>query len=318
MASQDSVAYQTLTELRTREIKDSSSFRWIMLVTNFLCKFPNPSARRSSPQDTNGILFFHLAYCTLTLSPPLVFGVYVGTASSGYDFSVSKIFTSLVIVTLLSSPLVRLFQVLPQLGGAYGCFQRLHKFLLLEEKYDHREIRLTEKPEAGDPDPLAARTEIIALRDLSLGWNDESNPILTNINLRVNKGAKIAIIGSVGTGKTLLLKGLIGEAHSTHGQLILAPSASLAYCSQTAWLENLSAKEIMTQHGREPSGSTFYRQLAFDCVLDDLIGLPTFASASIGSGGVKLSGGQRQRLVSLHTLSMTLIGLARLLTCLCV
>lgn len=42
MASQDSVAYQTLTELRTCEIKDSSSFRWIMLMTNFLCKFPNP------------------------------------------------------------------------------------------------------------------------------------------------------------------------------------------------------------------------------------------------------------------------------------
>lgn len=239
----------------------------------------------------------------MTLSPPLIFGVYVGTSSSGYDFSVSKIFTSLVIVTLLSSPLVRLFQVLPQLGGAYGCFQRLHNFLLMEEKSEYRETMLAEKSGAGGPASLAARTQIMSLQDLSLGWNAESSPILKDINLRVNKRAKIAIIGSVGTGKTLFLKGLIGEAHNTHGQLTLAPSISLAYCSQTAWLENLSAKDNMMQHGKDPSDSDFYRQLALDCALDDLVELPTFTSGSIGSGGVKLSGGQRQRLVSLHTLS---------------
>lgn len=38
MTSQDSVAYQTLTRLRLREIKESSSFRWIILMTGFLCK----------------------------------------------------------------------------------------------------------------------------------------------------------------------------------------------------------------------------------------------------------------------------------------
>lgn len=239
------------------------------------------------------------------MSPPLIFGVYIGTASSGYDFGVSKIFTSLVIVTLLSSPLVRLFQVLPQLGGAYGCFQRLHEFLQMEERIDYMDTMVAEKSGAGGPGSFAAGTEIMSLQDLSLSWNAESSPILTNINLRVTRGAKISILGSVGTGKTLLLKGLIGEAHKTHGQLTLAPSTSLAYCSQTAWLENLSAKENMTQHGKYPSDSDFYRRLALDCVLDDLIGLPTFASGSIGSGGVKLSGGQRQRLVSLHTLLIT-------------
>jgi hypothetical protein len=45
MTSQDSMANQNLAELRTREIKDSYSFRWIMLVTNFLCKFPSSLVR---------------------------------------------------------------------------------------------------------------------------------------------------------------------------------------------------------------------------------------------------------------------------------
>ncbi|KAK7747380.1 hypothetical protein SLS53_001634 [Cytospora paraplurivora] len=279
MTSQESVAYQILTKLRLREIKESSSFRWIILTTAFLSYVPS------------------------TLSSPLIFGVYVSTASSGYNFSVSKIFTSLVTVTLLSSPLVHLFQVLPQIGGAYGCFQRLHEFLQLEEKYDYREIMLDEKTEASGPESPPAGAHIMLLRDLSLGWNAESSPILKRLNLRVEKGANIAIVGSVGTGKTLLMKGLIGEAHKTHGQLTLAPSTSVAYCSQTAWLENISTNGTITQYGKEPGDSEFYRQLASDCALDDLVALPTFASESIGSGGVKLSGGQRQRLALARALS---------------
>jgi ABC-type bacteriocin/lantibiotic exporter with double-glycine peptidase domain len=224
--------------------------------------------------------------------------VYVGTSGSGYDFSVSKVFTSLVIIMLLSAPLVRLFQVIPQLGGAYGCFQRLNDFLLLEERIDFRKVIPDGDSEVGGPDSPAADTHIIWLRDVSLGWDPKSSPILTNINFEVKKGAKIAIIGSVGTGKTLFLKGLIGEAYKTDGQLTLAPSISLAYCSQTPWLENVSAQQNITQYGKEASDSDYYRQLAFDCALDDLVRLPTFTSGSIGSGGVMLSGGQRQRLVS--------------------
>lgn len=40
MTSQDTVAYRALTDHRAREIKESSSFRWFMLISNFLCKLP--------------------------------------------------------------------------------------------------------------------------------------------------------------------------------------------------------------------------------------------------------------------------------------
>jgi ABC-type bacteriocin/lantibiotic exporter with double-glycine peptidase domain len=175
----------------------------------------------------------------------------------------------------------------------------------LEEKVDYRDPMLAEKSGASGPNSHAAPTHMMSLQNLSLGWNAESKPILNSIDLRVNKGSRTAIIGAVGTGKTLLLKGIIGEAHKIHGQLILSPSASVAYCSQTAWLENLSGKQNMTQYGKQPSDSDYYRQLASDCMLEDLVGLPTFASGTIGTGGVKLSGGQRQRLVSFHMLQRT-------------
>lgn len=227
----------------------------------------------------------------------MVIGVYVGTAGGNHDFSISKVFTSLVIIALLAQPLMYLFQVLPGLGSAHGCFQRIHEFLMLPEKVEYRERFETKTPVAPGSASPTAHEYAMSLQNLSLGWKADS-PVLSDINLDVRKGSSIAIIGSVGCGKSLLLKGLIGEAQKLGGQLTIAPSASFAYCSQTAWLENVSAQQNMTQYGTEASDSDFYRQLALDCVLDDLVGLSTFATGSIGSGGVMLSGGQRQRLVS--------------------
>lgn len=243
----------------------------------------------------------------MILSPPLILGVYVGVGTSGgghQDFSISTIFTSLVIIALLSTPLVHLFQVLPSLGAAHGCFGRLNTFLQLEEKTDFREFGdgnsapFTERTAARNPE-----APIVSLRDVSLGWNAGNAPVLTNINLEVKRGAKIAIVGPVGAGKTLLLKGIIGEVYKTHGRVSLSPTTSLAYCSQKPWLENMSAKRNLTQYGNESYGSEFYRQLASDCMLDDVVQLPTFASGAIGTGGVMLSGGQRQRLALARALS---------------
>lgn len=303
MASQDAVAYRALTDHRAHEIKESASFRWFMLISNFLCELIGVRIHYRTPfADNNSFT----AYCPLTLSPPLLFGVYVATARNGYDFRVSKVFTSLVIVTLLSAPLVRLFQVVPQIGGAQGCFHRLHKFLLLDERSEYREtMEVNEKSRTDD-------TQIISLRDVSFGWDAESGPVLKNISLRVKRGTKVAITGPVGTGKTLFLKGLIGEAHKIHGQLMVAPSTTNAYCSQTPWLENVTAQHNLTHYGWEPSNSEFYKNLISDCALDDVVKLPTFASESVGSGGVKLSGGQRQRLVSMQVFSLGKILLIRI------
>jgi hypothetical protein len=39
MTSQDGVAYDMLNNLRTAEIQDSAPFRWIVVLSCFLCKF---------------------------------------------------------------------------------------------------------------------------------------------------------------------------------------------------------------------------------------------------------------------------------------
>ena len=58
---------------------------------------------------------------------------------------------------------------------------------------------------------------------------------LRNIDLKIPRGQLVAIVGAVGSGKTSLLQGLIGDMRKTEGSFRFG--GSLAYCSQSAWIQ---------------------------------------------------------------------------------
>ncbi|OAA55691.1 ABC transporter, transmembrane domain, type 1 [Cordyceps fumosorosea ARSEF 2679] len=232
------------------------------------------------------ILTTAISYCSMTLSPPLVFGVYVATSRDEH-LDVSKLFTSLTLIALLASPVMHLCQAIPALGAAHGCMERIQTFLELEEQHDKR----TTLPPSTD----TGEKVVLSLRAVSLGWL-AGKPILHNINLDVKRASRVAILGRTGAGKSLLLKGLLGEVAEISGEVALGPGVSLAYCSQTPWLENASAEENWAGRCSEPRGQGFLDRMAREFALKDIQALQDYKTGTIGSQGVKLSGGQRQRL----------------------
>jgi ABC-type multidrug transport system fused ATPase/permease subunit len=58
---------------------------------------------------------------------------------------------------------------------------------------------------------------------------------LEHIDLRVPRGQLVAIVGAVGSGKTSLLQGLIGDMRRMEGSVRVG--GSVAYCSQSAWIQ---------------------------------------------------------------------------------
>jgi ABC-type transport system involved in cytochrome bd biosynthesis fused ATPase/permease subunit len=58
---------------------------------------------------------------------------------------------------------------------------------------------------------------------------------IDNVSFDIPRGILLAIVGPVGTGKTSLLQGLIGEMRKTEGTVKFG--GSVAYCAQSAWIQ---------------------------------------------------------------------------------
>lgn len=65
---------------------------------------------------------------------------------------------------------------------------------------------------------------------LAKGYQDE--PLFSKLNLAVDVGERIAIIGPSGIGKTTLLRTLFGEIQPDHGLVKWSENAAIGYCAQ--------------------------------------------------------------------------------------
>ncbi|UJR14426.1 hypothetical protein I4U23_001423 [Adineta vaga] len=147
---------------------------------------------------------------------------------------------------------------------------------------------------AVDKTPLGSDGNAIKIENGSFRWSDnlEDPLILMNINLRIQHGTLVALVGSVGAGKTSLLAALLGEMNKADGRVSV--SGTIAYVPQTAWIMNTTLKENIL-FGRDYD-KQFYDKIIEACALKhDLDMLPAGDQTEIGEKGINLSGGQRQR-----------------------
>ncbi|KAH6666235.1 putative ATP-binding cassette transporter, partial [Halenospora varia] len=257
------------------------------------------------------------AYGTLTLAPVLVFAVYTAVVEARRNyFDATRLFTSLILISLLASPLIRLLQIIPAFGAARGCFARLEEYLRKEERKDGRichagknfdldEGNASESVEYSKQDASEKIEDLkgshnvpaISIENADFGWSDKIQ--LKNVNLEIQKGAHIAITGPVGCGKTLLLQAILGEVAPFSGT-IRVENKRIGYCSQNPWLENLSAGGNVFRNF--PADEIWGRKLIHACALDELIS-SLGPEQTVGSGGGKLSNGERQRLALARTIA---------------
>jgi ATP-binding cassette subfamily C (CFTR/MRP) protein 1 len=57
-----------------------------------------------------------------------------------------------------------------------------------------------------------------------------------DLNMKIPRGKLYAIVGPVGSGKTSILSGLLGEMKTTQGSVKFG--GKVGYCSQIAWIQN--------------------------------------------------------------------------------
>ncbi|WP_099157750.1 ABC-F family ATP-binding cassette domain-containing protein [Virgibacillus ndiopensis] len=87
--------------------------------------------------------------------------------------------------------------------------------------------------------------DVLKINDLSFRYDDENEPLFSNVKLHVNRGERIALVGPNGVGKTTLLKTILGKLKPTSGTLQLGTNVQVGYYDQEQ--TNLTASKTILQ-----------------------------------------------------------------------
>jgi ABC-type multidrug transport system fused ATPase/permease subunit len=122
----------------------------------------------------------------------------------------------------------------------------------------------------------------------------EHNFRLMDIDLRVPRGALIAVVGAVGSGKSSLIQAIIGEMRCESDTAPVVRGKT-SYAPQTAWIVNDTLRGNIV-FGNEFDEERYARTIQVCALERDLAMLPAGDKTEVGERGINLSGGQKARL----------------------
>ncbi|KAJ3030728.1 UNVERIFIED_CONTAM: hypothetical protein HDU68_007939 [Siphonaria sp. JEL0065] len=118
---------------------------------------------------------------------------------------------------------------------------------------------------------------------------------LKGINVSIPKGSLVAIVGTVGSGKSSLLSAICGQLKPADSSATVTLNGSVGYVPQQAWIMNATLRDNIL-FGL-PFNQERYDYAVEVCALKrDLEVLSGGDMAEIGERGINLSGGQKQRI----------------------
>lgn len=146
----------------------------------------------------------------------------------------------------------------------------------------------------------------IELKNIQFSYSNEKI-ILYDINLTVNPGECIAIVGQSGCGKTTLAYLMIGFYSLTRGEILIdgqrlcdcslkSIRESIGIVSQDVLIFNGTVRENILLGNLQASDEAINTACRQAGIIDMIENLPEGLDTKIGINGIDLSGGQKQRI----------------------
>ncbi|CAL9134066.1 unnamed protein product [Musa acuminata var. zebrina] len=202
----------------------------------------------------------------------------------GIPLTAGRVLSAVATFGMLQEPIFTLPNMLSVLAQGKVSADRIAKYLLEDEM----------RADAVEIVPRNEAEVDVEIDHGTFSWNQDSGcPTLENIQLKVHRGMKVAICGTVGTGKSSLLSCILGEIPKLGGSVKV--SGSKAYVSQSPWLLSGNVRENIV-FGL-PFDNEKYEKIIEVCALKKDFEL--FANGDltqIGERGINMSGGQKQRI----------------------
>ncbi|WP_268808473.1 ABC transporter ATP-binding protein [Roseovarius albus] len=161
--------------------------------------------------------------------------------------------------------------------------------------------------EQAKPLPLNQRLELLSVSYKYPGAKTEG---LSDINICIERGMTVGLVGSTGAGKTTLIDVLLGLLTPTGGEMLVdgvaltsdnirSWQANVGYVPQEIFLtdstiaQNIAMGVPVDQISMKRVEQACRMAQIYDFVVDEL---PNGFETAVGERGVRLSGGQRQRI----------------------
>jgi len=213
------------------------------------------------------------------------------------DMTIGMMMTISYIVGRLSSPFSTIINSVSIVQDAALSYERLDEIINNheDEQPEERGLTFADAP--------------LVLTDVSFKYPGSYSPlVLRNLNIHIERGKTVAIVGASGCGKSTLIKLLLGFYLPTSGKMCVG-EYDMAEINRDEWMRHCG---VVSQQGyifsgtildnialstAEPDKVRAEEAAQLACISEFISGLPMGMHTRIGNAGVELSGGQKQRLL---------------------
>ena len=210
---------------------------------------------------------------------------------------VTDLITFLLYISILTEPIKTLIDFTEQFQNGYTGFERFLEIMSIEPDIQ----------DAIDAKPLEQVKGAIDFDNVSFRYEENSEKVLSHINLHVDAGEYVALVGSSGAGKSTLCS-LIPRFYDVTSGTVKIDGQDV----RTLRLQSLRNHIGIVQQDVYLFVGTVYDNIRYgkpDATREEVIqaaknanahefimSLPNGYETDIGQRGIKLSGGQKQRL----------------------
>lgn len=226
----------------------------------------------------------------LQLAIILVVGGYE-TISGRMNFG--DLIAFVIYINMIIWPIRQMGQLLSDMAKASVSISRIYEVLdLPEEDYEYgiRDVSFSEK---------------IEFKNVSLVIND--NTVLDNISFVINAGESLGVIGSTGSGKSMIVYLLLGLFEATSGEILIDGinikeinkrylREKISAIMQDSELFNMSILENVKITNDNIDDKTVFNATEVSSIHNEILNFSSKYETVVVDNGGNLSGGQKQRI----------------------
>lgn len=223
--------------------------------------------------------------------------LYGGNLVIDHVITLGDLVTFITYLGLLTWPMMAVGQVINVIQRGTASMERLNEVLNTKpEIYDHCECFKSSDFKGA-----------VQINDLTFYYKNSKTPALKNINLNLNIGETLAIVGKTGSGKTTLANLLLhlytipsGKIYIDNMDINYIPLSvlrnNIGFVPQDNFLFSRSIEKNIAFSNDDLSFDNVEKAAIMSQVHNEILAFPDKYQTSLGERGVNLSGGQKQRI----------------------